>query len=87
MMQLIKNATIVNEGRTFVGSVLIAAERIKAVFEENQPIVINEPFTEIDATGLLLIPGLIDDQVHFREPGLTHKRNIQALGNTGKRIP
>ena len=78
MMQLIKNATIVNEGRTFVGSVLIAAERIKAVFEENQPIVINEPFTEIDATGLLLIPGLIDDQVHFREPGLTHKGDIYS---------
>ena len=76
MMQLIKNATIVNEGRTFVGSVLIDGEHIKAVFEENQPIEIEEPFTEIDATGLLLIPGVIDDQVHFREPGLTHKGDI-----------
>ena len=78
IMQLIKNATIVNEGRTFVGSVLIDGERIKAVFEENQLIEIKEPFTEIDATGLLLIPGVIDDQVHFREPGLTHKGDIYS---------
>ena len=77
-MQLIKNATIVNEGRTFVGSVLIDGERIKAVFEENQLIEIKEPFTEINATGLLLIPGVIDDQVHFREPGLTHKGDIYS---------
>lgn len=76
MMQLIRNATIVNEGRTFIGSVLIEGERIKAVFEENQPIEIKESFTEIDATGLLLIPGLIDDQVHFRDPGLTHKGDL-----------
>ncbi len=77
-MQLIKNAIIVNEGRTFVGSVLIDGERIKAVFEENQLIEIKEPFTEINATGLLLIPGVIDDQVHFREPGLTHKGDIYS---------
>jgi dihydroorotase len=76
MMQLIKNATIVNEGRTFIGSVLIEGERIKAVFEENKPIEIKKPFTEIDASGLLLIPGLIDDQVHFRDPGLTHKGDL-----------
>ena len=78
MMQLIKNATIVNEGKTFVGSVLIDGERIKAVFEANQPVEIKEPFTEINATGLLLIPGVIDDQVHFREPGLTHKGDIYS---------
>jgi dihydroorotase len=76
MMQLIKNATIVNEGRTFIGSVLIEGERIKAVFEENEPIEINKPFIEIDASRLLLIPGLIDDQVHFRDPGLTHKGDL-----------
>ena len=78
MMQLIKNATIVNEGRTFIGSVLIDGERIKAVFENNQVIDIQEAFTEIDATGLVLIPGVIDDQVHFREPGLTHKGDINS---------
>jgi len=76
IMQLIKNATIVNEGRTFVGSVLIDGEQIKAVYEANQPIEISEPFTEIDAAGLLLLPGVIDDQVHFRDPGLTHKGDI-----------
>jgi len=76
MMQLIKNATIVNEGRTFQGSVLIDEERIKAVFENNNEVLVDGNFTEIDATGLLLIPGVIDDQVHFREPGLTHKGDI-----------
>lgn len=75
-MQLIKNATIVNEGRTFVGSVLIDGEQIKAVYEENQPVEISEPYSERDATGLLLFPGVIDDQVHFRDPGLTHKGDI-----------
>ena len=78
MMQLIKNATIVNEGRIFIGSVLIDGERIKAVFEENQAIEIKESYTEIDARGMLLIPGIIDDQVHFREPGLTHKGDIYS---------
>ncbi len=73
-LQLIRNATIINEGRTFTGSVLIDGERIKAVFEGDFDI--SEPYTEIDASGLLLLPGLIDDQVHFREPGLTHKGDI-----------
>lgn len=77
-LQLIKNATIINEGRTFVGSVLIAGEFIKAVYEQNQEIGITEPYTEIDASGKLLIPGVIDDQVHFREPGLTHKGDIHT---------
>jgi len=76
MMQLIKNATIVNEGRTFIGSVLIDGERILEVFEGNKEIETSKPYTEIDATGLLLFPGVIDDQVHFREPGLTHKGDI-----------
>ena len=75
-MQLIKNATIVNERRTFVGSVLIEGELIKAVFEAGETININKNVTEIDATGLLLLPGIIDDQVHFRDPGLTHKGDI-----------
>ncbi len=78
MMQIIKNATIVNDGRIFKGSVLIDGEKIKAVFEENQEIIIEGVYSEIDATGLLLIPGVIDDQVHFREPGLTHKGDIYS---------
>lgn len=76
MMQLIKNATIVNEGRTFIGSVLIDGDKIIEVFEGNKPIETTEPCHETDATGLLLFPGVIDDQVHFREPGLTHKGDI-----------
>ena len=75
-MQLIKNATIVNEGRTFIGSVLIDGDKIIEVFEGNKPIETTEPCHETDATGLLLFPGVIDDQVHFREPGLTHKGDI-----------
>ncbi len=74
--QLIRNATIVNEGRTFVGSVLIHGEQIVAVYEENETIEFSENCVEIDATGLLLIPGVIDDQVHFRDPGLTHKGDL-----------
>jgi dihydroorotase len=77
-MQLIKNATIINEGRTFVGSVLIDGEQIKAIFEANETVKIAESYTVIDATGLLLLPGIIDDQVHFREPGLTHKGDIHS---------
>lgn len=75
-VQLIRNATIVNEGKTFVGSVLISGERIKAIFEEDQIIDLKESYTEIDATDLLLLPGIIDDQVHFRDPGLTHKGDL-----------
>lgn len=75
-MQLIKNATIVNEGRTFIGSVLIEGEYIKAVFEADETIILNTNCTEIDATGLLLLPGIIDDHVHFRDPGLTNKGDL-----------
>ena len=75
-LQIIRNATIVNEGRTFVGSVLISGEHIKAVYEGPEYVELPEPAIEIDATGLLLLPGIIDDQVHFRDPGLTHKGDI-----------
>jgi len=75
-IQLIRNATIVNENRIFIGSVLIEGEQIKAVYEGNQAVEISKPYIEIDAAGLLLLPGVIDDQVHFREPGLTHKGYI-----------
>ena len=77
-LQLIKNATIVNEGLTYVGSVLIDGECIKAIFTGNDAIQIAEPYITIDATGLLLLPGLIDDQVHFREPGLTQKGDLYS---------
>ncbi|SDS50762.1 dihydroorotase [Polaribacter sp. KT25b] len=70
---LIKNATIVNENNTFKGDVLIENEIIKEIASE---IKATENTTIIDAKGKYLIPGFIDDQVHFREPGLTHKANI-----------
>lgn len=73
-MLLIKQATIVNENRQTVGDVLIDGERIHRIAT-----TISEPATNcrvIDAQGLHLFPGCIDDQVHFREPGLTHKAEI-----------
>lgn len=77
-IQLIKNATIVNEGRTFVGSVVIDGERIQGTYEGNQVIELPDSYTEIDASGMLLLPGIIDDQVHFRDPGLTHKGDLYS---------
>lgn len=76
-MLLINKATIVNEGESFTGSVLIEGERISQVFRDEVPErIINACEKVIDARGLYLIPGVIDDQVHFREPGLTHKGDI-----------
>ena len=72
---LIKNATIINENKREIGDVLINKNRIERI---DQNININQRYNEIDAEGLYLIPGLIDDQVHFREPGLTHKGNIYS---------
>ncbi|MEZ7945312.1 MAG: dihydroorotase [Flavobacteriaceae bacterium] len=69
---LIKNANIVNEGTTFLGDVLIENGIIKKISAS----VSTNSIPVIDAKGHHLIPGLIDDQVHFREPGLTHKANI-----------
>ena len=76
MLQIIRNATIVNEGRTYKGSVLISGDHIKAIYEGSEFIEIAEPCIEIEATGLLLFPGIIDDQVHFRDPGLTQKGDL-----------
>ncbi len=77
MKTLIKDATIVNEGLKFKGSVLIDDQQIKKIFPHIIPADFDLSETEIiDASGLLLIPGVIDDQVHFREPGLTHKGEI-----------
>jgi dihydroorotase len=71
---LITNAKIANEGKVFVGDVLIKGsfiEKIGKNLSDNQANV-------IDAKGKLLMPGAIDDQVHFREPGLTHKGTIST---------
>jgi dihydroorotase len=73
---LIKNARIVNEGKIFNGEVLIENEFIKTIADT---INTKDPnCTLIDAKGNYLIPGAIDDQVHFREPGLTHKATIET---------
>lgn len=79
MKKLIKDATIINEGIKFSGSVLIDGDKIERVF----PYMIPQDFAlsevEIrDAAGLYLIPGVIDDQVHFREPGFTHKGDMTS---------
>lgn len=77
MKTLIKDATIINEGLKFKGSVLISEERIQKIFPQIIPSDFEFNDVEIiDATGLYLIPGIIDDQVHFREPGLTHKGDL-----------
>jgi dihydroorotase len=70
---IIKNTIIINEGKQIQGDVLIQQGRIQKIAPQ-----IETPagVKEIDGTGQYLIPGAIDDQVHFREPGLTHKANI-----------
>ncbi|HTL83466.1 MAG TPA: dihydroorotase [Bacteroidia bacterium] len=72
---LIKNATLVNEGNTFSSDVLIVDDKIVSIAKE---IPADENTNVIDALGLYLLPGVIDDQVHFREPGLTHKADIHS---------
>lgn len=74
---LIKNARIVNEGRMFEGAVLIDGDKIAEVVEGKAASAISAGRV-IDAGGKLLLPGVIDDQVHFREPGLTHKGDIAS---------
>ena len=70
---LIKNAKIVNEGKIFEGDLLIENE---IIIEISDSISAKTDYKVIDAEGNYLIPGAIDDQVHFREPGLTHKGDI-----------
>lgn len=72
---LIKNALIINEGKSFTGDVLLKNERIEKISENG---ISDNNYEIIEAEGLWLIPGVIDDQVHFREPGLTHKATIQT---------
>jgi dihydroorotase len=73
---LIKNATIVNEGKSFKSDVLIVGGKIERVAEMLSPK--SAETKVIDADGLHLLPGVIDDQVHFRDPGLTHKGDTKT---------
>ena len=75
MRYIIKNATLVNEGKSFMASVFISGEIIEKVIPADSQQDF-EGYEVIDAAGLLLLPGAIDDQVHFRDPGLTHKGDI-----------
>ena len=70
---LLKNVNIVNEGKVFKGDVLIEGKFISKISESEINIVVD---VIIDGTNQYLFPGCIDDQVHFREPGLTHKGEI-----------
>ncbi len=83
MRYLIKNATLVNEGKSFMASVVISGETIEKIIlteslQDNESTSLQDYRNHevIDAKGLLLLPGAIDDQVHFRDPGLTHKGDI-----------
>ena len=74
---IIHNALIVNEGKQFQGFVIIEDERIKSIGRGDAPAqLLNEATSIHDAEGAYLLPGCIDDQVHFRDPGLTHKADM-----------
>lgn len=75
MKTLIKNATLVNEGKLSAADVLLVNGYIEKIAHQ---ISTRDYAREIDATGLHLLPGIIDDQVHFRQPGLMHKATIYS---------
>ena len=77
MKTIIRQAHIINENTQTVADVLIHRQRIEKI-ATHITLPENEEVCEIHADGMLLIPGMIDDQVHFREPGLTHKGTIQS---------
>lgn len=74
MKTLIKNPTIINEGKTFVADILISGNRIEKIAKN----ISTENVNIINADGLYLFPGIIDDQVHFRDPGLKYKATIYS---------
>ncbi len=77
MKTIIRNASIVNEGKCSIADILISNDRIEKI-APSISLKSQEIITEINAEGLHLLPGVIDDQVHFREPGLTHKGSIYS---------
>ena len=84
MKTLIQNAIIVNEGEQYTGSVLIEDEKIATIMRgtSTEPIIADRT---IDAIGCYLIPGGIDDHVHFRDPGLTHKADMATESRAAAR--
>ncbi len=76
---LLKNAAIINEGEAFNADLYINKGLIEKIFRGGHKDQINEADTRVlDLAGMLLLPGVIDDQVHFREPGLTHKADLST---------
>ena len=74
---IITNGTIVNDGEHFIGSIIVKGEFIESVIKGKLPEnIVYDTDRIIDASGKWILPGVIDDQVHFREPGLTHKAEI-----------
>ena len=79
MRTIIYNGLIVNEQKEYTGYIVIKDERIEKVAEgKPEESLIADADEAIDATGCYILPGVIDDQVHFREPGLTHKADIAS---------
>ena len=76
MRHYIKNATIVNEGRTFSGNILIENDRIAEITDNTA--TPRQADHTVDASGCFVFPGVIDTHVHFREPGLTQKADIES---------
>jgi len=72
---LITNATLINEGRRFEADLLIKGERIEKIAPH---IPVPAGVQVVDARGRFLLPGMVDDQVHFRDPGLTHKGDLAS---------
>lgn len=77
MKTLISHAVIVNEGRSFDGSIMIEGDRIAEIYEGNTA-PRDSYDSVVDATGCIVLPGVIDSHVHFREPGLTAKADISS---------
>ena len=74
----IKNAIIVNEGRQFVGSLLIDNNQIGQILEGKDAVPDEPPMEVVNADGCYLLPGIIDEHVHFRDPGLTEKADFET---------
>ena len=72
---LLKGGTIINEGKRFIADILIKNDRIERI---DPNITVGYAVEEINIEGKFVLPGCIDDQVHFREPGLTHKADIKS---------
>lgn len=78
MRKLIFGGTIVNEGREFKGSIVIDGDRISKIIEGNRAPRSGTYDETIDAAGCFVLPGIIDEHVHFREPGMTDKATIES---------